>query len=75
MRDDRGVTCRRWNWRHGRRTQLTESTRSAFFVIDRLDGLCLNALHDAVDDFSGRLRDRSPDCKLERPAAQLGSTD
>ena len=23
-RDDRGVTCRRWNWRQGRRTQLTE---------------------------------------------------
>jgi DNA/RNA-binding domain of Phe-tRNA-synthetase-like protein len=31
-----GVTCRRWNWRQGRRTQLTEQTRSIYFVLDRL---------------------------------------
>src|SRR3954447_21417524 len=29
-RDDAGVTCRRWNWRQGRRTQLTDATTRAF---------------------------------------------
>ena len=37
-RDDHGVTCRRWNWRQGSRTQLTDDTTRAFFVFDRLDG-------------------------------------
>ncbi|MFC5430699.1 B3/4 domain-containing protein [Paraburkholderia denitrificans] len=32
--DDVGVTCRRWNWRQGRRTRLTESTVNAWFIID-----------------------------------------
>jgi DNA/RNA-binding domain of Phe-tRNA-synthetase-like protein len=34
--DQDGVTCRRWNWRQGRRTQLTEATHSIYFVLDRL---------------------------------------
>ena len=65
-RDDRGVTCRRWNWRQGRRTQLTEHTTRAFFVFDRLDGLPIDDLHRAVDDLSGLLRERWPDCTLDR---------
>lgn len=32
--DDLGATCRRWNWRQGRRTRLTEETKNAYFVID-----------------------------------------
>jgi DNA/RNA-binding domain of Phe-tRNA-synthetase-like protein len=32
--DDVGATCRRWNWRQGRRTRLTESTTNAWFIID-----------------------------------------
>jgi DNA/RNA-binding domain of Phe-tRNA-synthetase-like protein len=32
--DDTGATCRRWNWRQGRRTRLTESTTNAYFIID-----------------------------------------
>lgn len=35
-RDDAGVTCRRWNWRQCRRTQLTEHTTTALFVLDCL---------------------------------------
>lgn len=35
-RDDAGVTCRRWNWRQGRRTGLSDSTRTAFFIMDAL---------------------------------------
>ncbi|QDY66623.1 hypothetical protein FQA45_09975 [Glutamicibacter halophytocola] len=35
-RDDTGVTCRRWNWRQGRRTALSENTTTAFFILDAL---------------------------------------
>jgi DNA/RNA-binding domain of Phe-tRNA-synthetase-like protein len=65
-RDDRGVTCRRWNWRQGRRTQLTESTTRAFFVFDRVDGLTVDALHPAADELSHLLLDRWPDCHIDR---------
>lgn len=34
--DDLGVTCRRWNWRQGRRTRLTEATRNAYFIVEAL---------------------------------------
>lgn len=34
--DAAGVTCRRWNWRQGRRTRLTEASRNAYFVIEAL---------------------------------------
>ncbi len=74
-RDDRGVTCRRWNWRQGRRTQLTDATTRAFFVFDRLDGLTVDELHTAADELSALLLDRWPDCrltKLERRSSQAG---
>jgi DNA/RNA-binding domain of Phe-tRNA-synthetase-like protein len=32
--DDRGWTCRRWNWRQGIRTRLTEQTRNAYFLVE-----------------------------------------
>ncbi|MGC2939230.1 B3/B4 domain-containing protein [Brevibacterium sp. FAM 24638] len=35
-RDEAGVTCRRWNWRQGRRTALQEGTTSAVFILDAL---------------------------------------
>jgi DNA/RNA-binding domain of Phe-tRNA-synthetase-like protein len=65
-RDDRGVTCRRWNWRQGRRTQLTGDTTRAFFVFDRLDGLTVDGLRHAADELSGLLLDRWPGCRLDR---------
>src|SRR3954471_14713246 len=65
-RDDRGVTCRRWNWRQGRRTQLTDDTTRAFFVFDRLDGLTVEELHRAADELVDLLRARWPESHLER---------
>lgn len=35
-RDNTGVTCRRWNWRQGKRTALSEKTSTAFFILDAL---------------------------------------
>lgn len=34
--DERGVTCRRWNWRQGRRTQLDDDSRAVLFILDAL---------------------------------------
>jgi len=65
-RDATGVTCRRWNWRQGRRTQLTEGTTRAFFVFDRLDGLPLDDLHRAADELSALLLARWPAAQLTR---------
>ncbi|MBL3686149.1 hypothetical protein D3248_04155 [Leucobacter zeae] len=36
-RDDAGATCRRWNWRQGRRTALRRETRTALFILDALE--------------------------------------
>jgi DNA/RNA-binding domain of Phe-tRNA-synthetase-like protein len=60
------VTCRRWNWRQGRRTQLTEDSTRALFVFDRLNGLAIDELHKAADELSDLLRDRWPNCHLQR---------
>ena len=49
-RDDAGVTCRRWNWRQARRTQLREDTTSGFFVIDALWPMTNEALLAAGRD-------------------------
>lgn len=64
-RDDAGVTCRRWNWRQGRRTALTQDTRRAFFVFDRLGAMPEDGLRAAVDDLGGLLRRGWPDCELQ----------
>ncbi|GAA1180967.1 B3/4 domain-containing protein [Ornithinimicrobium humiphilum] len=59
-RDDAGVTCRRWNWRQGRRTQLTGATTTAIFILDALDPMADDALHAAADDLVGHLGTAGP---------------
>jgi DNA/RNA-binding domain of Phe-tRNA-synthetase-like protein len=58
--DDEGVTCRRWNWRQARRTQLTEVTTTALFILDALDPVSDEALTAAADDLVGRLASLGP---------------
>jgi DNA/RNA-binding domain of Phe-tRNA-synthetase-like protein len=59
--DDAGVTCRRWNWRQGRRTQLTEATTAAVFILDALDPMTDEGVHAAAADLVAHLRATSPD--------------
>jgi DNA/RNA-binding domain of Phe-tRNA-synthetase-like protein len=54
-RDDAGVTCRRWNWRQARRTQLGDDTATALFVLDALEPMTDDALTAAADDLVGHL--------------------
>ena len=60
-RDERGVTCRRWNWRQCRRTALTEATENLWFVIDRLAPVPVEELIRAGDELVLGLRRLSPD--------------
>jgi DNA/RNA-binding domain of Phe-tRNA-synthetase-like protein len=65
-RDDAGVTCRRWNWRQARRTQLREDTTTALFILDALDPVTGEALHAAADDLAARLALLGPDVRSAR---------
>jgi len=58
--DDAGVTCRRWNWRQARRTQLREDTTAALFILDALDPITDQALHAAADDLAAHLARLGP---------------
>ncbi|MDQ0735639.1 B3/B4 domain-containing protein [Arthrobacter agilis] len=53
--DEEGVTCRRWNWRQGRRTALTDSTTTAFFILDALAPMSDAALDAAADELANAL--------------------
>ena len=65
-RDDVGVTCRRWNWRQARRTQLTDDTTAALFIFDALDPMSDAALHAAADDLVAQLARLGPDMRAAR---------
>jgi DNA/RNA-binding domain of Phe-tRNA-synthetase-like protein len=54
-RDDVGVTCRRWNWRQGRRTALSDDTTATLFIFDALVPMTDDALHAAADDLVDHL--------------------
>jgi DNA/RNA-binding domain of Phe-tRNA-synthetase-like protein len=69
--DDAGVTCRRWNWRQARRTQLREDTTAALFILDALDPVTDQALHAAADDLAARLTRLGPGVRSARRRAGL----
>jgi DNA/RNA-binding domain of Phe-tRNA-synthetase-like protein len=70
--DDAGVTCRRWNWRQARRTQLREDTTTALFILDALDPVTGEALQAAADDLAARLTRLGPDVRSARRLIAAG---
>ena len=62
--DNAGVTCRRWNWRQGPRTQLTPHTTAAFFILDALAPMTDSDLTDAADDLLAHVRRLGPDVRV-----------
>ena len=64
--DDAGVTCRRWNWRQARRTQLRDDTTAALFILDALDPVTDQELHAAAEDLAARLARLGPGVRSVR---------
>lgn len=71
--DDAGVTCRRWNWRQARRTQLTDATTSALFILDAIDPLDDAALQLATDELITHLVQLGPEVAVARRLIAGGS--
>jgi DNA/RNA-binding domain of Phe-tRNA-synthetase-like protein len=59
--DDTGITCRRWNWRQGPRTALTDKTTRVLFILDALEPLSDDALVRAADELASVLKRLSPE--------------
>jgi DNA/RNA-binding domain of Phe-tRNA-synthetase-like protein len=64
--DDAGVTCRRWNWRQGHRTRLTESTTRPYFLFDALPPFGDDELAAAMDELAALLAEACPTARLSR---------
>jgi DNA/RNA-binding domain of Phe-tRNA-synthetase-like protein len=68
-RDERGVTCRRWNWRQGPRTRLTEETVSGIFLLESLAPMSVAEIEAAGAELAELLEKFSPGARIEvRPA-------
>jgi DNA/RNA-binding domain of Phe-tRNA-synthetase-like protein len=63
-RDDAGVTCRRWNWRQCTRTHITEQTKNALFILERLEPYPLDRLEAAGAELEALLRQITPDVTI-----------
>lgn len=72
-RDALGVTCRRWNWRQGRRTQLGDDTTSAVFFLDALDPFTDAQLTAVADDLVTHLSRLGPDVRTARRLITAGT--
>ncbi|MDX2545728.1 B3/4 domain-containing protein [Streptomyces sp. WI04-05B] len=67
--DDAGVTCRRWNWRQGPRTRLTERTTSAIFLLECLPPMTTQESQTAAAELAELLEKFSPGSSITiRPA-------
>ncbi|MFE2600289.1 B3/4 domain-containing protein [Streptomyces sp. NPDC059396] len=63
-RDDEGVTCRRWNWRQGVRTRLTEQSVNAVFLLERLAPMTPAELDAAGAELAESLEKLSPGARI-----------
>ncbi|TQJ86328.1 B3/4 domain-containing protein [Streptomyces sp. SLBN-31] len=69
-RDDAGVTCRRWNWRQGPRTRLTEETVSGIFLLEGMAPLPDAELEAAGAELAELLEKFSPGARIDVHAAR-----
>jgi DNA/RNA-binding domain of Phe-tRNA-synthetase-like protein len=63
-RDEVGVTCRRWNWRQGPRTRLTEETVSAVFLLEGMAPMPLADMEKAATELAELLEKFSPGAQI-----------
>ncbi|MBC2900191.1 B3/4 domain-containing protein [Streptomyces cupreus] len=62
--DEAGVTCRRWNWRQGPRTRLTEESVSAIFLLESLAPMPLAEVERAAAELAELLEKFSPGAQI-----------
>ncbi|MFE9663914.1 phenylalanine--tRNA ligase beta subunit-related protein [Streptomyces sp. NPDC005955] len=62
--DDAGVTCRRWNWRQGARTRLTEESGSALFLLEVLEPMGAAGAEAAGAELAELVQKVSPGARL-----------
>ncbi|MFJ6444346.1 B3/4 domain-containing protein [Streptomyces sp. NPDC091649] len=62
--DDEGVTCRRWNWRQGVRTRLTEESVNAVFLLEGLAPMPHGELDAAGAELAVALDRLSPGARI-----------
>ncbi|QXC35353.1 B3/4 domain-containing protein [Aeromonas sp. FDAARGOS 1407] len=65
-RDDKGVTCRRWNWRQGVRTRLSVESSKMWFILESLPEMPLEALHEAGEKLVAGIRQMMPGALIEQ---------
>jgi DNA/RNA-binding domain of Phe-tRNA-synthetase-like protein len=63
-RDEAGVTCRRWNWRQGPRTRLTEQTTSAVFLLEGMAPMPVPDIESAAAELAELLEKSSPGARI-----------
>ncbi|MFJ5273145.1 B3/4 domain-containing protein [Streptomyces sp. NPDC088358] len=63
-RDGAGVTCRRWNWRQGPRTRLTEGSTSAIFLLEGLAPMPVAGIEAAAAELAELLEKFSPGARI-----------
>jgi len=49
--DNKGVTCRKWNWRQCDRTKITEKTKDGYFIIDVVTPTLMENIEEAGNNF------------------------
>jgi len=62
--DEIGVTCRRWNWRQGRRTQLHSTSRAVLFILDALDPMTNDELTAAAATLLSHVTRLGPEVRV-----------
>ncbi|MEV7366325.1 B3/B4 domain-containing protein [Streptomyces sp. NPDC003631] len=62
--DGAGVTCRRWNWRQGPRTRLTEASTSALFLLESLAPMPVADVEKAGEELAELLEKFSPGARI-----------
>ncbi|WP_413755956.1 B3/4 domain-containing protein [Streptomyces sp. MMBL 11-3] len=62
--DEEGVTCRRWNWRQGPRTRLTEESVSAIFLLEGLAPMPVADIEAAGAELAELLEKFSPGARI-----------
>jgi DNA/RNA-binding domain of Phe-tRNA-synthetase-like protein len=70
--DDEGVTCRRWNWRQGVRTRLTEESVNALFLLEGMAPMTTGELEAAAAELAESLEKLSPGARITVRPPQAG---